>query len=99
MGRLSRVHERPTESRKCDGLMKVNTDLDKARQAHASSLRRSFRSAPLPNQKLRCPMLILTLLALVAIPVAIDLALRGRHQTIELSMARSAATLDKSALM
>ena len=36
-------------------------------------------------------MLILTLLALVAIPVAIDLALRGRHQTIELSMARSAA--------
>jgi len=50
-------------------------------------------------KKLRCPMLILTLLALVAIPVAIDLALRGRHQTIELSMARSAATLDKSALM
>mgnify|MGYP000853824072 FL=1 len=44
-------------------------------------------------------MLTLTLLALVAVPVAIDLALRGRHQTIELSMARTAATLDKSALM
>ncbi len=44
-------------------------------------------------------MLILTLLALVAIPVAIDLALRGRHLTIELSLARTAATLDKSALM
>lgn len=44
-------------------------------------------------------MLTLTLLALVAIPVAIDLFLRGRHQTIELSMARAAATLDKSALM
>ena len=29
----------------------------------------------------------------------IDLALRGQHQTIELSMARTAATLDKSALM
>ncbi len=45
---------------------------------------------PLPQQraKLRHPMLTLTLLALVAIPVAIDLALRGRHQTIELSMTR-----------
>lgn len=43
-------------------------------------------------------MVTLTLLALVAIPVLIDLSLRGRHRTIELSMARAAATLDKSAL-
>ena len=44
-------------------------------------------------------MLTLTLVALVAIPVAIDLAFRGRHQCVEMSMARSAAMLDKSALM
>ena len=67
--------------------MKVNTDLDPARQAHASSLRRSFRSASSIHET-EATMLTLTLLALVAIPVAIDLALRGRHQTIELSLIR-----------
>lgn len=40
-------------------------------------------------------MLTLTILALVAIPMLIDLGLRGRHQTIELSMMRTGTTLDK----
>nr|WP_315199212.1 hypothetical protein [uncultured Aquabacterium sp.] len=44
-------------------------------------------------------MLTLTLLCLVAIPVLIDLSVRGRHQTIELSMLRSGEALDKSARM
>ena len=33
-------------------------------------------------------MLAIALLSLVAIPVLLDLALRGRHATIELSMKR-----------
>lgn len=40
-------------------------------------------------------MLTLTILALVTIPVLIDLSLRGRHQTIELSMLHAGKTLDK----
>ena len=41
-------------------------------------------------------MLTLAILCLVTVPVLIDLALRGRHQTIELSMLRAGAALDKS---
>lgn len=40
-------------------------------------------------------MLTLTILALVTIPMLIDLGLRGRHQTIELSMLRASTPLDK----
>ncbi len=40
-------------------------------------------------------MLTLTILSLVAIPMLIDLSLRGRHQTIELSMRRASTPLDK----
>jgi hypothetical protein len=34
-------------------------------------------------------MLTLSILALVLVPIAIDMALRGRHQTIELSLHRN----------
>lgn len=40
-------------------------------------------------------MLTLTILALVTLPMLIDFGLRGRHQTIELSMMRAGKTLDK----
>jgi hypothetical protein len=43
----------------------------------------------------RFALLTLTLLALVSIPMLIDLSLRGRHQTIELSMRHADKTLDK----
>ena len=33
-------------------------------------------------------MLTLTIVCLVLIPIGVDFALRGRHQTIELSMTR-----------
>lgn len=36
----------------------------------------------------RYPMLTLTILTLVLLPVAVDFALRGRHQTIRLSLVR-----------
>ncbi|WP_375212040.1 hypothetical protein [Aquabacterium sp.] len=41
-------------------------------------------------------MLTLAILCLVTIPVLIDLGLRGRHQTIELSMLHAGPLLDKS---
>ena len=34
-------------------------------------------------------MLTIAILCLVLVPIGLDLALRGRHQTIELSMQRS----------
>jgi hypothetical protein len=40
-------------------------------------------------------MLTLSILALVAVPMLIELTLRGRHRTIELSMVRSGRPLDK----
>jgi hypothetical protein len=42
-------------------------------------------------------MLTLSLLCLVAIPALIDLSLRGRHRTIEVSMLRAGGGLDKPA--
>ncbi len=33
-------------------------------------------------------MLTLSILSLVLVPIALDVALRGRHQTIELSLIR-----------
>jgi hypothetical protein len=40
-------------------------------------------------------MLTLAILCLATIPLLIDLSLRGRHQTMELSMQRAGETLDK----
>jgi hypothetical protein len=40
-------------------------------------------------------MLTLALLCLVTVPMLIDLAVCGRHQTIELSMVRAGERLDK----
>ncbi len=60
--------------------MKVYPDLDRAQSAHAGRTKNSS------NQ--RYIMLTIGLLSLVLIPVVVDIALRGRHRTIELSMVR-----------
>ena len=73
--------------------MKVNPDSGGAGRAHPvywfPGARTGRAVSPLHNRKLRPFMLTIAILSLVFVPVALDLAMRGRHRTIELSLVRA----------
>jgi hypothetical protein len=48
----------------------------------------SSAGAHTTNKKVEAPMLTLSIICLVLIPMVLDTLVRGRHQTIELSMVR-----------
>jgi hypothetical protein len=79
-------------SNEYDDLMKVYPDLQMATSAHAVNSDPALVSGRPQTanckKKAECLMLTLAIVALVLVPIGLDFALRGRHQTIELSMAR-----------